>query len=311
MLKIGIIDYINALPFLAAFKSGAVSFPAQFVLGVPSALNRALRRGDLDISMISSAEFLHMPQRYALIPPYCIGASDKVMSVALYTRLPLKELDGALVAVTGQSSTSVELLRLLCTHYWKINPHFTIFSGNAIDIAKLPACPAFLLIGDECLQNPHFPGYTTVDLAQAWHLATGLSFVFAVFAANSAERAVHIAENLTDDSQKNTSVLGSERISSQVTKAELAEFSHALGQALDWAKKNPALIHQMAIEKSRLSPEIISAYFQVLQHTMTPQHMQGLEKFRALSSMHTTGQIPPEEPEGSEKQLEHRNGHVH
>jgi chorismate dehydratase len=94
--------------------------------------------------------------------------------VLLLSKRPLEKLEGAKVAVTGESSTSVRLLKVLLHQRFNVRPAQYV-STNERD------CDALLLIGDAALNNRHgLPSYPLVfDLGEVWREWTGLPFVFA------------------------------------------------------------------------------------------------------------------------------------
>jgi len=105
--------------------------------------------------------------------PFCIAAKKRVLSVNLYHKQPIKEYHHKPIAITTQSATSSMLLKILCKQLWQITPLFEPIGHKMAD--------AFLLIGDQALQQQSIPGYQTTDLATAWYELTGLPFVFARF----------------------------------------------------------------------------------------------------------------------------------
>ncbi len=253
-LRVGMIEYINALPFYAAFKTGAIKTEASFVTGNPSTLNQLLREEQLDLALISSSEYLKHLEKYTLLPQFCIGAFPAVMSVVLYTNCPLYELDNQIIAVTSQSQTSVDLLRILAFYFWGVNPQFTPLPS----LSRAQKFKAFLLIGDECLTHPQFEGYTRIDLCEAWYHATALPFTFAVFAA-------------TDKAHEQKS-------------GEIGQFMQQVQQSLNWSRAHPETIHALAKAQSSLSEEKITAYYSYLQYTMNNKQRQALERFGSYTA---------------------------
>lgn len=162
---------------MSGFLENEVKIDATFIDGTPSALNKLLREGHLDISLISTTEYIKHKEKYHLIDGFGIAAKNQVKSVFLYTK---GSLNDALIGLTAESATSVTLLKLLCTEYWRISPTFEVMKpGKEYE--------AFLLIGDMALSNPTFPGYKTIDLAGEWHAFTGFSMPFAVLASTKKE----------------------------------------------------------------------------------------------------------------------------
>ena len=67
-LRVGSIDYINALPLNLPFRLGKMASHAEFVYGIPSQLNGLLREGELDAALTSSVEYLD--GEYQLLPDF-------------------------------------------------------------------------------------------------------------------------------------------------------------------------------------------------------------------------------------------------
>lgn len=159
-MKIGVVDYLNALPFSLPYRLGYLHSDRSFTYAIPTELNRQLKEGLLDAALTSSATTL------PFLSAYGISAHKEVLSVNLYLS---GSLDGR-IGITSESATSVELLKILCRFHWKVEPTFLDLSSSNLD--------GFLLIGDAALQC--FSEYKRIDLATAWYEMTGLPFVFAL-----------------------------------------------------------------------------------------------------------------------------------
>jgi chorismate dehydratase len=185
--RLGIVSYANVSPLhfgLEPWDDGLGR--VEFVHGVPSELNARLLAGEIDLTLVSSIEFLRHRRRLKALPDFSIATLGPVYSVMLFHWRPWRELDGARVAVTTESATSVELLRVL-------------LAADGLEAELVPAAPdlesmlerfdAALLIGDFALgegvaRRPVAgcrPQLT--DLGEAWYRATGLPFTFAVWAS--------------------------------------------------------------------------------------------------------------------------------
>ena len=80
-----------------------------------------------------------------------------------------------------QSRTSVELLKILCREYWKINPLFKQSKvGFENNINKNTAA---LIIGDRAFHANHKYEFV-YDLSKYWTKMTGLPFVLACWISN-------------------------------------------------------------------------------------------------------------------------------
>jgi chorismate dehydratase len=84
--------------------------------------------------------------------------------------------------LTGQSETSIALVKIILEKFYSIKPRYCI--GDVSDPKNFTEkISAVLAIGDDALrlkEEPHYP--IQLDLADVWNIHTGLAFVFAVFA---------------------------------------------------------------------------------------------------------------------------------
>ncbi|NJN66106.1 MAG: menaquinone biosynthesis protein, partial [Chloroflexaceae bacterium] len=140
------------------------------------------------ISAISSYEFALHTDTLRLVPGLSIASMGAVNSVLLFSWRPdPRELNGAPVALTDHSITSVNLLRVLCEQCYHITPEWRSMPQD-LDL-MLSACEGALLIGDRAL----FEGVLRrhigrrglpycFDLGDEWLKFTGLPFTFAVWA---------------------------------------------------------------------------------------------------------------------------------
>lgn len=196
-MRLGRIPWINAAPVYAAMDRGIVPAPATVVSATAAELNDLLAAGELDLSVVSAVEYARDAAAYHLLPDLAISCDGPVQSVALFSKRPLSELDGATVLRTASSRTSVLLLELLCRHVWQVAPRFATVRAEANDLATLQSLPhdAVLVIGDAALHLRASNVYPVCqDLGAAWKAWTGLPFVFAVWAARrDADRDLALA----------------------------------------------------------------------------------------------------------------------
>ena len=208
-MRVGRIPYVNCYPVYGAIDRGVVPLQATLVDGVPSALNREMAAGTLDVSVVSAVEYARDAERYLLLPDLAISCDGPVRSVMLFAKRPAEELDGGRVLLTRSSMTSVALLQLLFEHVWRASPAFAPGDAELADIARFAAeeHDARLVIGDAALLlasharrtgggqgSAAFPLYPFVyDLGLEWKRWTGLPFVFAVWVA---QRTTDVARAL-------------------------------------------------------------------------------------------------------------------
>ena len=181
VLRMGRISYLNVLPIYHPLEAGILPHDYELVAGPPALLNDMMGRGELHVSSCSCFEYARRPERYYLVDDLSIGSRGPVMSVLLLSRVPVEELGGHEILISGESHTSVALLRLLMRdRYRQAVTYRTAQVSPALRSATPPT--AFLAIGDEALRLRQHPDYPyRVDLAEAWREWTGLPFIFGVW----------------------------------------------------------------------------------------------------------------------------------
>jgi chorismate dehydratase len=246
--RLGIVSYTNVAPLHWGLEPWE---GASFETGVPTELNARLLAGEIDLTLVSSIEFVRHREVLRALPDFSISTIGPVGSVMLFHHPPWRELAGARIAVSTDSATSVALLELL-------------LAEDGIDARLVPHPPdlevmlrghdAALLIGDAALEEavarravagrvPH-----QTDLGEAWYHLTRLPFTFAVWAAR-------------EDSPP------SPRLVAELRAAR----SRGLGHLADVAAA--------ASRPRRLSPEVILRYLANFRYYLEPPDRHGLEAF--------------------------------
>lgn len=180
-LRMGRISYLNVLPIYHPLEAGILPHDFELVSAPPAILNDMMAAGLLHVSSCSCFEYARNPERYYLVEDLAIGSHGNVMSVLLLSRIPFEQLDGRDLLISGESHTSVALLRLLLRQRFGISPVYA--TGQVTPALHGPNPPsAFLAIGDEALRLRHHPDYPyRLDLANAWRDWTGLPFIFGLW----------------------------------------------------------------------------------------------------------------------------------
>ena len=180
-LRCGRIKYTNDLPVYAAFDADAIAYPGSLHSDVPSNLNAMLLSGELDLSPVSAFAYAKNAERLVLLPDLCIGARREVISVVLVSRTPPALLEGATIALTDESASGANLLRVLLAQRYQVKANF-VTSANPLESAR--AGEPALLIGDSAIDALlELPAEYVYDLGVLWHDWTGEQTVFAVWAA--------------------------------------------------------------------------------------------------------------------------------
>ena len=171
-------SYLNTKPLVYGFEKGMMKDEADLIVEYPAKIAAMLQQDEIDVGLIPVAAIPSLKEHY-IISDYCIGASNPVASVCLFSDVPINEITHVLMDY--QSRTSVALLTILLKHYWKIAPILTDTKEGYQHLIK--GNTAGLVIGDRALQQRKHSPYI-YDLAEAWRSMTGLPFLFAAWVAN-------------------------------------------------------------------------------------------------------------------------------
>ncbi len=148
------------------------------MLDYPANIAHRLLDSEIDIGLVPVAIIPALAEHY-IISDYCIGCKGAVASVCLFSDVPIQEVKEVLLDY--QSRTSVQLLKILLTEYWKTAPVFIDAKEDFRD--NIRERRAGLVIGDRAFQQRKVSKYV-YDLGEAWYLHTGLPFVFAAWVSN-------------------------------------------------------------------------------------------------------------------------------
>lgn len=176
-LIVGCIPYLNLLPYYHGGPLGRMPC----VEAPPRQLGELVLSGKVDAAPLAVVDTWRWEEKLQPIGDLGLACSGPVKSVLLFSRRPLVELDGCLVRVTSESSTSAVLLRLLMAEKYG-------FSGVRFERGE-GGGEAFLVIGDQALRLKDDPPgrYPFVfDLGEEWTSWTGKPFVFARWVARRA-----------------------------------------------------------------------------------------------------------------------------
>ena len=144
----------------------------------PAMIADRLLNDEIDVGLIPVAMIPALKESH-IIKDFCIGAEKEVASVAIFSDVPLEQVEKVLLDY--QSRTSVNLAKILLKEYWKKD---VILEDATLDFRdKIKGTTAGVVIGDRALEQIAISRYM-YDLAAAWKDHTGLPFVFAAWVAN-------------------------------------------------------------------------------------------------------------------------------
>jgi chorismate dehydratase len=269
-VRVGRIPYVNCYPVYGAIDRKIVPLAAELVDGLPTALNRQMAAGTLDVSVVSAVEYARNASRYLLLPDLAISCDGPVRSVALFAKRPAFDLDGRPVLLSRSSMTSAALVELLFEHVWRARPQFVPGDAELSDVDRFDAEPheARLVIGDaallltarhsasRALSYPH-----VYDLGAEWKTWTGLPFVFAVWVVQRATAG-----------------------------DQALEACAALRASRDWGLEHLNVLAEQAAAATGVATEACLNYLSGLDYGLSYAHLAGLTEF--LRRLVVAGRVP-------------------
>ncbi len=177
-IKVAAVSYLNTKPLLYGIEHNSIINDLEIVVDYPSKLAIHLQEGRIDIALLPVAAIPGIPGAH-IVSDYGIAADGNVVSVAIFSQVPMEEIET--VYLDYQSRTSVKLAQLLLEHHWKKQVTYKQASEHYIDYIN--GANAGVIIGDRALKQLHNFEYV-YDLSAAWKDYTGLDFIFAAWVAN-------------------------------------------------------------------------------------------------------------------------------
>ncbi len=173
-MRIGYMPYLNS----AVFYEGFDRHNFELIELPPRNMAAAMRSGELDAGPLPIFEVLRMSDTVEH-GTLGVATDGRAYSVLLFSKVPAKNLSGESIAVTPDTATSVQLLRVLLRDRW--------IAGDVDLRGPDDDCAACLLIGDKALRKV-YQGHDwpfVYDLSWEWEQLTGLPFVFARWVVRS------------------------------------------------------------------------------------------------------------------------------
>ncbi len=176
-IRVGAVSYLNAKPLY--YRLSEIAPWVRLDLDYPSVLAERLARGELDIALIPSVEYLRGAEAgYEILSGFAIAARGPVRSVKLFSRVPFGRIRR--LALDEGSRTSQALTQVWLDAAHGVRPERIESLPMGVSALESTA-DAVLVIGDRAMRVPHEPFLEVVDLADAWNGMTGLPFVFALW----------------------------------------------------------------------------------------------------------------------------------
>jgi len=223
--RVGAVSYLNTKPLIEGLADNLA--PENLVLKVPSRLADELSQGLLDVALIPSVEYFGDPD-YEIISDACIATRGPVLSVKLYSRVPLGDIRS--LALDEGSRTSAALTRVMLQERYGVIPEL-----RPLPLKSSPAdtdADAILLIGDRAIHPPQEEFVATWDLGEEWVTWTGLPFVFAMWVTRKSAVNPQLADLLEEARD-----LGLSRLP-EIAKREAGPLGISVDTAHDYLRDN-------------------------------------------------------------------------
>jgi len=235
----------------------------------PRQLGQDAAKGEVAAGLLSVVDYFHLEKTFERLGHFGIAVRGQARSTLLFAMKPIRQLDGAIIAVTEDTSTTVCLLRLLLEQRYHVTPagyerrlHTEKRQQNStasVERRQSPEADALLLIGDEALRfkqtNTQYP--FEVDLGQEWWLWQHLPFVYAVWA-----------------------------IRKDVGTQEKKQLEASLARALGTNLSGLAAIGQQYSTRLGMSAAEIETYLSSFVYRLGQSEEEGIKQFKALAHDH-------------------------
>ena len=174
------VSYLNTRPLLLGMEQSPFKERIELMKAYPAQIAQALLDDTIDIGLVPVAvmPLLKHPQ---LVSKYVIGTEGEVASVALFSQVPMDQIEK--VYLDYQSRTSVALAKILFKQFWKKEVEFLNATEGYIN--QIHGNTAGIIIGDRALASLDKFEYI-FDLGSAWKAYSGLPFVFAAWVSNKS-----------------------------------------------------------------------------------------------------------------------------
>jgi chorismate dehydratase len=242
-VRVGCVKYLNARPLIRGWP-GKVEFDH------PSALCQRLAKGQLDVALVSSFEFLRNPI-YRIVDDVSISSDGPVYSVVVAHRGEFSDIEE--IELDPASETAVNLLRCLLA---ELGLTGAVPASAGLSLARL-------IIGDQAIifQQNHVGEFQFWDLGEQWKKLTGHPFVYALWLIRpEVPDAKSIAERLRGLRDKN-----------------LADIPVIVSDA----------VTDVADNKQEITQEFLDRYYnEHLRFGFGSREKQGLQTFGDLCAKH-------------------------
>ena len=193
-VRVGAVSFLNTKPMIYPLLEDP-QFPGSEAIelsaAVPSRLAIELKDGDLDVGLIPIIEYFRADSEYKIIRDISICSRGPVLSIQLFSRVPIPEIRHAALDTSSRSSRA--LVQIVLAEKYNLHPEFHSCPPT-IDPRETDT-DAVLLIGDAALKRLGTTDYG-LDLGAEWTALTGLPFVYACWVARAGVELGEVPQTL-------------------------------------------------------------------------------------------------------------------
>ena len=236
-LRIGKFGFANNfLPYYRLEQNGTKVIEAS-----PRKLTTMFEQGIIDFAPVPSFYYIKNKDKLRSYE-FCIAAKNSVLSVIVVSEG--KMLDSECIAVTSQTTTSVNLLKIILREQGLKNEVVLVDESKASELLKRSTHA--LVIGDEAIKARRI--YRVVmDLGEEWRELTGYPMVFGISASRKEE--------------------------------DLSAVNKTVMESIEWGERNIDAIAKEAARRYELPEDFFEAYFKSLTYRLGVKEKRGLALF--------------------------------
>jgi len=238
-IKIGKFGFVNNfLPYYRLEQNGV-----RVIEALPKKLAAMFDEGKIDYAPVPSFYYLKNKAKLRTYD-FCVASKTSVLSVILVSNGKLLDEDNQSIAVTNQTVTSLNLLKIILRERGRKNRIVVLDGYKTSELLK--CCDHALVIGDEAIKA-RMQYNVVMDLGEAWQDLTGYPMVFGISASHKVQ--------------------------------DMSEVNRKVMDSVEWGQKNVAEIVAVAEKKFGMPVEFLEEYFKSLTFLMGAKEKRGLELF--------------------------------
>lgn len=232
--KFGLLN--NYLPYYRLEQNGV-----RVIEALPKQLAEMLEKDEIDFAPVPSFYYLRNKDKLRSYE-FCVAAKNSVLSVVVVSKE--KILDSQSIAVTNQTTTSINLLKIILRERGLKNEVVCVDESRGSELLK--QCTYALVIGDEAIKA-RMAYRVVMDLGEEWRELTGYPMVFGISASRKEQ--------------------------------DLSEVNRTVMDSVEWGEENIDEIVTEAKRKFGIPVEFLKMYFKALTFRMGVAEDRGLELF--------------------------------